>query len=198
MEERESQEDVVQPVPFAADFSKPLEFLFHCHSRIATRLVGLIRLSEDLKPIETVDAEDFLQGSENTLRHLATSGLKHTRDEEDSLFPRLRAHKDAGVDELFEVLGHLEAQHKRAASIESSLEGMVKSFRGAEAIDENRVALFKDLAEGLYDLYRPHIQIENEFVFPSAGKILTPDELSEIGKEIYSRRQVTIDSRGRS
>lgn len=41
----------------------------------------------------------------------------------------------------------------------------------------------------LCELYRPHIRVEDELIFPLAEKILSPDELKEIGEEMKERRR---------
>ena len=93
-------------------------------------------------------------------------------DEDQSLFPRMREYSDTVVSDVFEVIGQLEMQHKRAANIENSLAKMLLGFATDENLGMNKLELFCDLSESLYDIYRPHIQMENEFVFPSAAQIL--------------------------
>ncbi len=129
---------------------------------------------------------------DTVLNHFATAGIKHTQDEEESLFPRIRAYNETIVSEVFDVVERLELQHTGAASIEKSLGKLYLGMAADEEFDWNKVELFADLSESLYDLYRPHIQIENEFVFPAAGKLLSVEELFEVGKEMYQRRQPRI------
>lgn len=180
-----------------ADFTKPLDFLFHCHQRIAANLEALRRAAADLKTAEPDEVATVLETVNGVLSHLSSAGVKHTLDEEESLFPRIRLHKDQGTEEIFEVLGQLESQHKRAASIEDRLGKMAEGLALNGLPDENSVDLFLDLAESLYDLYKPHIQIENEFVFPASAQILTNDEQLEAGQEMYARRQPRIKPLGR-
>ncbi|MDH3530228.1 MAG: hemerythrin domain-containing protein [Acidobacteriota bacterium] len=182
----------IAPIPFKADFSKPLDFLFHCHQKIAANLEALRRATADLHTAQREDLATVAETINGVLTHLSSSGKKHTRDEEESLFPRLRQHKDRGSDEIFEVLGQLESQHKRAASIERSLTNMALALAIADEIGSEKIALFNDLSESLYDLYRPHIQIENEFIFPASAQILTEAELAAAGHEMFQRRQLKI------
>ncbi|NNE67012.1 MAG: hemerythrin domain-containing protein [Pyrinomonadaceae bacterium] len=183
-----------------ADFSKPLDFLFHCHQRIAANLEGLRRAAGDLKVAEPSDIPTVIETVSGVLTYLSSAGAKHTLDEEVSLFPRIRNHNDDGTEEIFEVLDQLESQHKRAASIEGRLATMAESLALIERPDTNSIDLFNDLAESLYDLYKPHIQIENEFVFPASAQILTAGEQLEAGKEMYARRRTKIKplEKGRS
>ena len=175
-----------------ADFSRPLDFLFHCHQKIAASLEALRRATAELHEAAEPEFAETLATIDTVLIHLKTAGKKHTADEEESLFPRLRLYKDDVVSEVFEVLDQLEAQHKRAASIENSLSKLVVNLQACDTPEEGKLALFGDLGESLYDLYRPHIQMENEFVFPAAAEILSREDLHSMGREIFQRRQLKI------
>lgn len=194
--EQVSQLEPLMPVPYKADFKKPLDVLFHCHQKIGANLEALCRTTEELRE-QKGNFKELFANIDTILILFNTTGVKHTRDEEESLFPRMRKHNDSIVSEVFEVIGQLEMQHKRAVSIENSLKKMSLDMASDEELDENKLALFSDLSESLYELYRPHIQIENEFVFPSAREILSDEELLEIGKEMYQRRKTSILSANR-
>lgn len=182
----------ISPIPVKMDFKKPLDVLFHCHQKIASNLEALRRASEELRKNEAEDCQPVFATIDTVLTHFSTAGIKHTEDEESSLFPRLRKYKDEGVSEVFEAVERLEIQHTLAKSIENSLNRFFLAMKADEILDRNKVELFCDLSESLYDLYRPHIQVENEFVFPAAGKIMSVDELLEVGKEMYQRRRPLI------
>ena len=184
--------NTIAPISFKADFTKPLDVLFQCHSRIAANLEALVRASETLRTSDEREFNEVFATIDTVLKHFATAGIKHTLDEEESLFPRMREYKDSVVSDIFEVIGQLEIQHKKAASIESSLNKVLLNLVTDENLDKPKLDLFCDLSESLYDLYRPHIQMENEHIFPSAIKILSKDELLAIGKEMYQRRQPSI------
>ena len=181
-------------IPYKADFTRPLDVLFHCHQKIAANLETLRRTTAALHKSKGENFKELFGTLDTVLNLFFTTGTKHTLDEEESLFPRIRQHSDSVVSEVFDVIGQLESQHKRALSIEESLKKLTIDMATDEALDENKLALFSDLGESLYDLYQPHIQMENEFVFPAARKILSDDELLEIGREMYQRRKTKIGS----
>lgn len=187
-------ENTIAPIPVKLDFTKPLDVLFHCHHKIAANLEALRRASDEMRGGDYEDFAPILVTVEGVLTHFSTAGVKHTLDEEESLFPRLRNHRDSAVTDVFDVIGQLESQHKRAASIEQSLNKFLAKMAGSERPDEKTSDLFCELSESLYDLYRPHIQIENEFVFPAAREILSADELLAAGKEMFERRRVRVRS----
>ena len=184
----------LMPVPLKVDFAKPLDVLFICHSSIATNLETLRRASESLRTIDESDLKDVFATIDAALTEFATVGVTHAMDEDQSLFPRMREYSDTVVSDVFEVIGQLEMQQKRAANIENSLAKMLLGFATDENLGMNKLELFCDLSESLYDIYRPHIQMENEFVFPSAAQILSREELLAVGREMYQRRQVTPTS----
>ncbi len=184
--------NTIAPVPVEADFTQPLEMLFQCHQKIAASLEELVRATIDLRKLDEPEYPQIFTRMDTALIHLTSTGVKHTRDEEESLFPRIFKCKDEGVSEVHDVVTQLEIQHKNAASIEKSLTKMLRNLETCEEIDQIKVDLYSDLIESLYSLYRPHIQVENEFVFPTAAKLLSNDELLEVGKEMYQRRRLKI------
>jgi hypothetical protein len=48
---------------------------------------------------------------------------------------------------------------------------------------------YAELAAALGDLYRPHIRVEDELIFPVEARILPPSELAVIGEEMRERRR---------
>ena len=80
----------IAPIPFKADFTKPLEVLFQCHSRIAANLEALRRASESLQKPDECDFKEVFATIDTVLTHFSTAGIKHTQDEEESLFPLMR------------------------------------------------------------------------------------------------------------
>lgn len=183
----------IKPIPLQVDFSKPLDILFQCHQKIAANLEALRRAAEALRNPDETPIPDVFDTINTVFTHFLTAGIKHTADEEQSLFPRMRGYGTQIVSDVFSVVDQLEDQHRRAASIEKSLNQLFIGMLADSELDNNKVELFSDLSESIYDLYRPHIQMENEFVFPAAGRILSPEELFDVGKEMYQRRQPKIN-----
>ncbi len=179
-------------IPYKADFTKPLDVLFHCHQKIAANLETLRSTTAELRESRGENFKVLFGTIDTVLNLFFTTGVKHTLDEEESLFPRMRQYGDSIVSEVFDVIGQLETQHKRAVSIENSIKKMYLDMVTKEEPDENKLLLFNDLGESLYDLYRPHIQMENEFVFPAAAEILSHEELLAVGREMYQRRKPAI------
>ncbi|HEV2691229.1 MAG TPA: hemerythrin domain-containing protein, partial [Bryobacteraceae bacterium] len=72
-----------------SDFSDPLGLLSDCHRRIERFLGVLIRICQ--KRNGGTMAADERQALETALTYFRNAAPKHTADEEDSLFPRMRA-----------------------------------------------------------------------------------------------------------
>jgi hemerythrin-like domain-containing protein len=121
-------------------------------------------------------------------------GPKHTEDEEVSLFPRLRGHGGVEAGEAFSAVAELEAQHRAAELAHAefdALAGRLPRDGSAEAGDVDR---FTELATALSDLYRPHIRVEDELVFPAAARGIPPSVLAAIGEEMRARRRDLLRS----
>ena len=49
-----------------------------------------------------------------------------------------------------------------------------------------------ELLEELWAIYKKHIDIEDTQVFPLAGRVLEPDQVEAIGREMAERRGVDL------
>src|SRR5437660_7837791 len=91
-------------------FNHPLGLLSDCHRRIEQFLKVLIQVSETADGASMTPPE--IAALQNALEYFRSSAPKHTADEEDSLFPRLRAsaHGRAALD----CMAELECDHQAA------------------------------------------------------------------------------------
>src|SRR6478752_4203174 len=87
-----------------SDFTDPIGMLGDCHRRIEMFLNVLVRVAE------TVHGEELTQEQrsalETALRYFREAAPKHTADEEESLFPRLRQIEN---DEVRALLARIES-----------------------------------------------------------------------------------------
>lgn len=79
----------------AHSFSDPTGLLSDCHRRIEMFLASLQRVGEMIDRPLSDDARTAL---ESALRYFRESAPKHTADEEESLFPRLRQMQDPEIE----------------------------------------------------------------------------------------------------
>src|SRR5579864_2122594 len=79
----------------AHSFSDPTGLLSDCHRRIEMFLGSLQRVADAIDRPLTEEARSAL---ESALRYFRESAPKHTADEEESLFPRLRQIQDSEIE----------------------------------------------------------------------------------------------------
>ena len=92
-----------------SDFTDPIGMLGDCHRRIEMFLNVLVRVAEQAHG-ETLNEEQ--RGAlETALRYFREAAPKHTADEEESLFPRLRQIESADVRALMARIESLEEEH---------------------------------------------------------------------------------------
>src|SRR3954467_6719568 len=91
-------------------FDEPLGLLADCHRRIEHFLEVLLRI-EHAAAGRSLTPDEWRQ-IEGARRYFETAGPRHTADEEDSLFPRLRASHDAGAIRALDVIAQLEREHE--------------------------------------------------------------------------------------
>jgi hemerythrin-like domain-containing protein len=167
-----------------SDFSNPLGLLSDCHRRIERFLGVLVRISEKRNGAE-LSAEEKA-ALETALTYFRDAAPKHTSDEEDSLFPRLR---EAAVAAL-ECLENLEGDHQAAARDHEIVDLLgTRWLTDGKLASEHAVELSEALTR-LSSLYTRHITIEDTELFPLAAKVLPANQLAAVGREMADRRGV--------
>jgi hemerythrin-like domain-containing protein len=166
-------------------FDEPLGLLTDCHRRIEMFLELLQRAVREHAgaPLDTPTANAI----RNAQRYFAKAAPKHTADEEESLFPRLRAAaathgKDASA------IARLEGDHEQADRLHAKVDGLLESWLREGSLPAERSADLGSILATLRELYREHIHVEEAEVFPLAGSLLSPSDLSAVGSEMRARR----------
>ena len=158
---------------------EPLDHLVACHDRILTRLATLRRVGEALES----NAPAALQALRNVIRFFDISGRLHTEDEEESVFPRLRARL---TDEQIAYVNALESQHREKEAVYAELKSLAAELE--TGVTAMRASRFRDLVAHLARLYESHIASENEILVELGRSRLTPEELAIIREEMRARR----------
>ncbi|HSQ25057.1 MAG TPA: hemerythrin domain-containing protein [Pyrinomonadaceae bacterium] len=175
--------------PHIPDFTKPLELLVHCHERIEAQLGALERSAEILRVGDLRSLSRAFGAIDAACAHFAVPGVKHTEDEDVSLFPRLRQHGGSGGEDALAAMAELESQHRTAERLHAEFDEFVSTLPRDGSADKRELDCFGELVDGLATLYRPHIQLENNFVFPIAGRVLPANEIQALGEEMRARRK---------
>jgi hemerythrin-like domain-containing protein len=166
-------------------FSDPTALLSDCHRRIEMFVGTLERVAPSIdRPL----ADDARVAFASALRYFREAAPKHTADEEQSVFPRLRQSGDADVNSALATLDALEQEHRRA----DSLHGRV-DILGTQYLEESPLSLseaeeFRKAVADLASIYKRHILIEDELVFPIAARVLSIADKAVIAREMSARR----------
>lgn len=176
-----------------SDFSNPLGLLSDCHRRIERFLGVLIKICERSKGGEIqADERTALQ---TALAYFRKSAPQHTADEEDSLFPRLRASGQA--ETVLDCLTELESDHQVASRDHAIVDGLGTRWLTERKLTEERAQEMNLALARLARLYARHIDIEDAELFPLALRVLPADQLAAVGREMADRRGIVtnVDSR---
>ena len=180
-----------------AEFDDPLGLLLKCHGRIELQLTALEAAVAAIRDGSDDDVRRAFGPVDAAVGHFAVTGARHTEDEEESLFPVF-----ARVAPSPSHLSWWRSTCSRAST--ATPRTFTRSSRASSrqcavtAVAWNsEVEQFCECVTGLVDVYRPHIRLENEVVFPAAAALLAPDEIALVGAEMRARRSVTRIGLGR-
>lgn len=169
-------------------FDDPIGLLGDCHRRVERFLGVLVKVASDARG-QSLSVEQ--RGAlETALRYFREAAPKHTADEEESLFPRMRAAGGPAVEAVLAQVEALEADHVRAGPAHDEVDSL-----GRRWLDEGRLsgadaARLCDVVNELAAMYRNHIAIEDREVFPAAAAALTAEQRKAIGAEMAARRSL--------
>jgi len=129
-------------------------------------------------PLEADEAAS-LRGALDYFRDAAP---KHTADEEDSLFPRMRA---AGA---LSGLDGLEADHQVAGAAHREVDALGRKWLELSELSGMEAQRMTELLGKLAETYSNHIAMEDNEIFPAAARALNSEQLAEVGEEMKARR----------
>ena len=165
-------------------FDDPIGMLTDCHRRIEMFL-NVLCVVADRAAGRALTGEESA-ATQAALQYFRIGGQRHTADEEQSLFPRMRA--SCGQESLSEIEG-LEGDHQDASRIHAAVETLYAQWIIGGALDLKDQDELLAATEHLKRLYTEHIRLEEQVVFPRAAQMLSPDAIHEIGQEFRTRRE---------
>ncbi|HSV13167.1 MAG TPA: hemerythrin domain-containing protein [Tepidisphaeraceae bacterium] len=169
-------------------FDEPLGLLSDCHRRIEKFLDVMIRVLDRSdrgnKPL-ALDERDAL---ESALRYFKNAAPRHTQDEEQSLFPRLRASDDPAAHAALARIEALEEDHRRADAMHDEVHQLCRRWLDSLAISAMEAERLNQLLHDLRDTYAGHIALEDSELFPLAARVLKDADLKAVGAEMAQRR----------
>lgn len=167
-----------------SDFDNPIGLLGDCHRRIENFLQVLHRVAHEARGASLTGEQR--EAFDRALTYFRTGAPRHTADEEDSLFPRLRE-IDAGREAL-EQVERLQQDHLRAAEWEQRVQELGSRWLAAGSLPPDGAAALCETLDRMRELYRDHIALEDSRLFPLADRVLDPQAKAEIGREMAGRR----------
>jgi hemerythrin-like domain-containing protein len=169
-----------------SDFTDPIGMLGDCHRRIEMFLRVLVSVAEQARG-QALNQEQ--RGAlESALRYFREAAPKHTADEEESLFPRLRRLDATGLQPVMARIEALEQEHVSANRVHAEVDDLGRTWLNTGSLPADRAERFLTLVHELRDLYRTHIAVEDQEVLPAAAAALSPSDRKAIGTEMASRR----------
>ena len=176
-------------------FQQPLELLSDCHRRVESFLRALLLVTEQAKGGELNSKQR--EGLQTALRYFREAAPKHTADEEESLFPRMRAVDPASTGEALEKIAALEADHEVAGKSHDAVEQLGQKWLATGSLSVAETDVLTEHLRSLHSIYGKHIAVEDNEIFPLAAKILDPTALKDVGREMAERRGQTLERRER-
>jgi hypothetical protein len=169
------------------DFTDPIGMLGDCHRRIVQFLSGLVALSENSGGALSGEHRTLLATS---LRYFRESAPKHTADEEESLFPRLRSLDVPGFAAVLARVDSLEQDHECAERVHVEVDRLGRLWLAKGRLSPEDGSRFSTLLSQLTALYLHPIGVEDTQVFPFAAAVLSSAERRAIGNEMAARRGI--------
>jgi hemerythrin-like domain-containing protein len=171
-----------------ADFTEPIQMMTDCHRRIEHFLCVLRKVESQFGAEELT--EDARRALEASLNYFANFAPRHTADEEQSLFPRMRASENAEVRDAMAELDRLERDHRTAEADHTLVDRLVREWLVAGRIDESQRKVLRRTLDALALMYESHIRLEEQSVFVLASRFLKLAQQREIGEEMKQRRSI--------
>jgi hemerythrin-like domain-containing protein len=169
-----------------SDFNDPIGMLGDCHRRIERFLSVIKRLATERQGTALHEQEQHALAA--SLKYFREAAPKHTADEEESLFPRMRAADPAVMLPLFDRIDALESDHQTAVKLHSEIDELGQSWLKRDKLSPEEASHLLALVGRLSTLYERHIALEDTEVFPSAVKLLSTSDRQAIGSEMAARR----------
>lgn len=164
-------------------FDDPIGMLKDCHRRIESFLEILcIVVGRAHGRSLTSEERDAVQAA---LHYFRTGGQRHTADEEESLFPRLR---ESDANSLKEI-DRLENDHREANDLHASVERLYLAWTACGELPPRDALQLQTETQRLKELYSNHIQTEETIVFARAAQVLDSGAIAAIGTEFRFRRK---------
>jgi hemerythrin-like domain-containing protein len=166
-----------------AGFDDPIGMLKDCHRRIE-HFLNIICVVVDRAGNRALSDEETA-AIQAALNYFRVGGQRHTADEEQSLFPRMRA---AGAAHEVTEIGGLEHDHGEAEAMHAQVDDLYSAWIANGSLTPAQHEELGAATNKLRQLYERHIALEEQVVFPRAAEMLSRDAIAAMGEELRARR----------
>lgn len=176
-------------------FDEPLGLLSDCHRRIEHFLGVFERVAREFRNCALSAAA--AEAVRTARRYFSHAAPKHTADEEESLFPRMKIAAHARGASC-EAVDRLNSDHQEANGLHARADALFEEWLREGLLSAPQTQELLELLERLRTLYEAHIRVEDHEVFPLAAELLSAEELASVGHEMRNRRGIPAASTGTS
>lgn len=165
-------------------FEGPFDMLIGCHQRIRMFSDLAQRLATQPAP-----AGEVVEAASRLCLYFGTALPLHEQDEEDTLH---RAMEDAGAPGVDALFARLRKEHR---AIEEVLHALLPKWQALQSSPDLLVAEKDALgrgAEALWAAFAPHLEMEENELYPLARRSLAPDTLAAMLRAMRARREPVI------
>ncbi len=163
-------------------FDDPIGMLADCHRRIE-RFIRILSWVAERAEGRTLSGEET-EAVEAALKYFQESGPRHNKDEEESIFPRLRSAHAAVMVEV----DRLEGEHQETEALHKECAELYARWIAEEGLHGADRTRLRAVVTRLERIYREHIRLEEDVVFPCAARLLDGSATAKVGAEFKARR----------
>jgi iron-sulfur cluster repair protein YtfE (RIC family) len=159
-----------------------VDLLLGCHQRIRHFTATAVKLAHS----QGATADEIRQSAAGIQRYYSVSLPLHEADEEDTLRPRLNAVADERVRHA------LLAMHDQHQAIDDLIERLLPLLALLGASPDALPALGGEMCSithALDEIFRAHLQLEEEVIFPAIRQLLTENTRATMLAEMQARRR---------
>ncbi|MBV1774816.1 hemerythrin domain-containing protein [Burkholderiaceae bacterium DAT-1] len=171
------------PTGDLATFDDPMAILTVCHGNLRRYATLTARLAEYVD--ENGCGDEATEAAERVIRYFAVAAKQHHQDEEDDLFPALRALDDPSLSAL---LVELEVEHLALEQLWIPVYAWLRQV--ADGVADS---VPKRMLDEFVLRYPAHADREEREVFPHASR-LDAHTLTRIGERMSHRRGLAVQA----
>jgi iron-sulfur cluster repair protein YtfE (RIC family) len=172
----------ISPLTSKPKAEDALDLLVGCHQRIRHFTGVAIKLAH----AQGATAAELTQAAAGVYRYYTVSLPLHEADEEETLRPRLDGLAD---EKLHHALLAMNDQHQAIDELLERLLPLLVMVQNNPQTIHAAGAEMCSITKALDEMFRAHLQLEEEVIFPAIRGSLSADARSEMLREMQQRRK---------